>query len=146
MNTQIGSATEGKLGSNVLREPEINKSTETIKPSKGFLSRRSFLFVKRLVFVFLLLAALSSFAGTAMAQSEPQQFVVVYVEFKPANARAGGDVLQQLEARAEDSAGVIRFDVLQQIDRPNFFSLCSRSGATRRPSRTSRTRPRPRPS
>jgi hypothetical protein len=43
MNTQIGSATEGKLGSNVLREPEINKSTQTIKPSKGFLSRRSFL-------------------------------------------------------------------------------------------------------
>jgi hypothetical protein len=43
MNTQIGSATEGKLGSNVLREPEINKSTETIKPSKRFLSRRSFL-------------------------------------------------------------------------------------------------------
>jgi hypothetical protein len=42
MNTQIGSATEGKLGSNVLREPEINKSTETSK-SKGFLSRRSFL-------------------------------------------------------------------------------------------------------
>jgi hypothetical protein len=42
MNTQIGSATEGKLGSNVLREPKINKSTETIK-SKGFLSRRSFL-------------------------------------------------------------------------------------------------------
>src|SRR5437660_4512076 len=43
MNTQISSATEGKLGSNVLREPEINKSTETIKPSKGFLSRRSVL-------------------------------------------------------------------------------------------------------
>jgi quinol monooxygenase YgiN len=58
-----------------------------------------------------------------VAQSEPQQFVVGYVEFKPANARAGGDVLQQLEARAEDSAGVIRFDVLQQTDRPNFFAL-----------------------
>src|SRR6266576_2300799 len=43
MNTQIGSATEGKFESNVLRESEINKSTETIKPSKGFLSRRSFL-------------------------------------------------------------------------------------------------------
>jgi hypothetical protein len=43
MNTEIGSATEGKRGSNVLRESEINKSTETIKPSKGFLSRRSFL-------------------------------------------------------------------------------------------------------
>jgi len=44
MNTQIGGATcDGKRDSNVLREPEINKSTETIKPSKGFLSRRSFL-------------------------------------------------------------------------------------------------------
>src|SRR6476619_4696859 len=81
------------------------------------------MFVKRLVFVLLLLAALSSLVGTAVAQSEPQQFVVVYVEFKPANARAGGDVLQQLEARAEDSAGVIRFDVLQQTDRSNFFAL-----------------------
>jgi F0F1-type ATP synthase membrane subunit c/vacuolar-type H+-ATPase subunit K len=44
MNTQMGSATfDGKRDGNVLREPEINKSTETIKPSKGFLSRRSFL-------------------------------------------------------------------------------------------------------
>src|SRR5438132_10205285 len=43
MNTQMGSATfDGKPDGNVLREPEI-KSTETIKPSKGFLSRRSFL-------------------------------------------------------------------------------------------------------
>jgi F0F1-type ATP synthase membrane subunit c/vacuolar-type H+-ATPase subunit K len=44
MNNQMGSATfDGKRDSNVLREPELNKSTETIKPSKGFLSRRSFL-------------------------------------------------------------------------------------------------------
>jgi quinol monooxygenase YgiN len=81
------------------------------------------MFVKRLVFVLLIVAGLSRLVGTAVAQSEPQQFVVVYVELKPANARAGGDVLQQLDARAEDSAGVIRFDVLQQIDRPNFFAL-----------------------
>ena len=81
------------------------------------------MFVKRLVFVFLLLAGLSSLVGTAVAQAEPQQFVVVYVEFKPDDARAGGDVLRQLDAHAEDSAGVIRFDVLQQIDRPNFFAL-----------------------
>jgi len=79
--------------------------------------------IKRFVFVFLLLAVLSTLVGNAVAQSEPQQFVVGYVEFKPANARAGGDVLQQLEARAEDSAGVIRFDVLRQIYRPNFFAL-----------------------
>ena len=81
------------------------------------------MFVKRLVFVFLLLAGLSSLGGTAVAQSEPQQFVVVYVEFKPDDVRAGGNVLQQLDAHAEHSAGVIRFDVLQQFDRPNFFAL-----------------------
>ena len=81
------------------------------------------MFVKRFVFVFLLLAALSSFAGTAMAQSEPQQFVVVYVELKPSDTRAGSDVLEELASLAEDSSGVIRFDVLQQTDRPNFFAL-----------------------
>ena len=44
MNTQIGSTIiNRKLGSNVLRETEINKATETIKPSKGSFSRRSFL-------------------------------------------------------------------------------------------------------
>jgi quinol monooxygenase YgiN len=81
------------------------------------------MFIKRLVFVLLALAALSSLVGNAVAQSEPQQFVVVYVEFKPDDARAGGNVLQQLDAHAEHSAGVIRFDVLQQFDRPNFFAL-----------------------
>jgi quinol monooxygenase YgiN len=81
------------------------------------------MFVKRLVFVFLLIAVLSSFAGTAMAQAQPQQVVVVYVEFKPADTKAGGEVLEELVATADDSSGVVRFDVLQQIDRPNFFAL-----------------------
>jgi quinol monooxygenase YgiN len=81
------------------------------------------MFVKRFVFVFLLLAALSSFAGTAMAQAEPQPFVVVYVEFKPTDTKAGGEALDELSSLAEDSSGVIRFDVLQQPDRPNFFAL-----------------------
>jgi quinol monooxygenase YgiN len=81
------------------------------------------MFVKRLVFVFLLLAALLNFAGTAMAQAQPPQFVVVYVEFKPADTKAGSQVLEELAARAENSSGVIRFDVLQQIERPNFFAL-----------------------
>jgi len=79
------------------------------------------MFIKRLAFVLLIVAVLSSLVGTAVAQAEPQQFVVVYVEFKPEDARAGGDGLQQLDALAEDSSGVVRFDVLQQIDRPNFF-------------------------
>ena len=43
--------------------------------------------VKRLVFVFVLLATLFGLVGTAVAQSGPQQFVVVYVEFKPEDAR-----------------------------------------------------------
>ena len=81
------------------------------------------MFIKRLVFLFLLLPGLSSFAGKAMAQPEPQQFVVVYVECKPADAKTGSEVLEELAALAEDSAGVIRFDVLQQTDRPNFFAL-----------------------
>jgi quinol monooxygenase YgiN len=81
------------------------------------------MFVKRLVFAFLLLGALFTFAARVTAQPEPQQFVVVYVEFKPADARAGSEVLEELAERAEDSSGVIRFDVLQQTDRPNFFAL-----------------------
>ncbi len=44
MNTQIDSTIiDRKHGSNVLPETEINKATETIKPSKGSFSRRSFL-------------------------------------------------------------------------------------------------------
>jgi Ferritin-like domain len=44
MNTQTSSRIiDRKRGSNVLRETEINKATETIKPSKGSFSRRSFL-------------------------------------------------------------------------------------------------------
>src|SRR6266481_8510435 len=76
-----------------------------------------------LMFVFLLLAALSSFAGKAVAQPQEQQFVVVYVEFKPADTKAGGEVLEELASQALASAGVVRFDVLQQVDRANFFAL-----------------------
>jgi quinol monooxygenase YgiN len=79
--------------------------------------------ITRFGFVCLLLAALSSFGITAVAQPEPQQFVITYVEFKPADTRAGGEVLEELAERAEDSPGEIRFDVLQQIDRANFFAL-----------------------
>jgi quinol monooxygenase YgiN len=79
--------------------------------------------VTRLGFVCLLLSALFCFGITAVAQQEPQQFVVIYVEFKPADTRAGSEVLEELAAQAEDSTGFIRFDVLQQIDRANFFAL-----------------------
>jgi quinol monooxygenase YgiN len=74
------------------------------------------------MFVFLLVAAFSSFAGPAGAQPD-QQFVVTYVEFKPADTKAGEQVLEDLASHALASVGVIRFDVLQQVDRRNFFAL-----------------------
>ena len=79
--------------------------------------------IKRLLFLFLVLAVFSSFGGTALAQSVPQQFVVTYVEFKPADTKAGAQMLEKLAGSAEDSSGVVNFDVLQQVDRPNFFAL-----------------------
>jgi len=75
------------------------------------------------MFVFLFVAALSSFAGPAGAQPVQLQYVVVYVEFKPADAKAGGRVLDDLASQGLASVGVIRFDVLQQVDRRNFFAL-----------------------
>ena len=72
------------------------------------------------MFVFLLVAALSSFAAPAEAQL---QYVVTYVEFKPADTKEGGRVLDDLAAHGLASVGVIRFDVLQQVDRRNFFAL-----------------------
>ena len=72
------------------------------------------------MFVFLLVAALSSFAAPAGAQL---QYVVTYVEFKPADTKEGGRVLDDLASHALASVGVIRFDVLQQVDRRNFFAL-----------------------
>ena len=84
---------------------------------------RMVMFIKRLLFMFLFVAGLSSFGGTALAQAVPQQFVVTYVEFKPADTKAGARLLEELAARAKDSSGVVNFDVLQEIDRPNFFAL-----------------------
>jgi quinol monooxygenase YgiN len=75
------------------------------------------------MFVFLLVAALSSFAGPAGAQQDPLQYVVTYVEFKPADTKEGGRVLDDLASHALASVGVIRFDVLQQVGRRNFFAL-----------------------
>jgi quinol monooxygenase YgiN len=74
-------------------------------------------------FVFLLVVALSSFAGPVGAQLDQLQYVVIYVEFKPADTKAGGRLLDDLASQGLASAGVIRFDVLRQVDRRNFFAL-----------------------
>jgi quinol monooxygenase YgiN len=49
--------------------------------------------------------------------------VVIYVEFKPSDTKAGSRVLADLASHGLNSAGFVRFDVLQQVDRPNFFAL-----------------------
>ena len=73
--------------------------------------------------VFLLVAAFARFASPVGAQSDQLQYVVIYGEFKPADTEAGGRVLDELAAQGLASVGVVRFDVLQQVDRRNFFAL-----------------------
>jgi quinol monooxygenase YgiN len=75
------------------------------------------------MFVFLLSATLSSFAAPAEAQPDQLQYVVIYVEFKPFDTKARSQVLDDLASQGLASVGVIRFDVLQQVDRRNFFAL-----------------------
>ena len=75
----------------------------------------------RTLFTFLLVVALLVIAAVP-AWADVQQYVVVYGEFKPANTKAGSGVLDDLATQALAS-GALRFDVLQQIDRPNFFAL-----------------------
>jgi quinol monooxygenase YgiN len=64
-----------------------------------------------------------AFSSPVSAQSDQQQFVVVYVEFLPATAVQGGQKLEQLAGLARAAAGVISFNVNQEIQRSNFYSL-----------------------
>jgi quinol monooxygenase YgiN len=75
----------------------------------------------RTPFTFLLVAALLVTVAVP-AWADTQQYVVVYGEFKPANTNAGSGVLEDLATQALAS-GAVRFNVLQQLDRPNFFAL-----------------------
>src|SRR6266480_81393 len=95
MNTQMGSATEGKFDSNVLREPEINKSTETIKPSKGFLSRRSFLGKSLAVGAGTIGAGLLASAPTARASGGLTRGDEAILQFLAAAELIEADLWQQ---------------------------------------------------
>ena len=75
----------------------------------------------RTLFTLLLVVALLVTVALP-AWADVQQYVVVYGEFKSANTKAGSGVLGDLATQALAS-GALRFDVLQQIDRPNFFAL-----------------------
>ncbi|MGH7044976.1 MAG: putative quinol monooxygenase [Stellaceae bacterium] len=80
--------------------------------------------VLRYLWLALLALAPGLFTGPALAQaSQQQQYVVVYVEFLPAAAHQGGNKLNQLALLAHSSAGLVSFNVNQQLQRPNFYSL-----------------------
>lgn len=65
----------------------------------------------------------AAFPGPVGAQTDQQQYVVVYVEFLPAEAAQGGRQLEQLARLARAAAGIVSFNVSQEIQRPNFYSL-----------------------
>jgi quinol monooxygenase YgiN len=71
----------------------------------------------------LLLFVPAAFPNPAAAQSNEQQYVVVYVEFLPDSAAEGGQKLQQLAGLAHAAPGVLSFYVNQEIQRQNFYSL-----------------------
>ena len=71
----------------------------------------------------LLIFVPAAFPGSVVANTDQQQFVVVYVEFLPASAAQGGQQLEQLAGLARAAAGIISFNVNQEIQRPNFYSL-----------------------
>ena len=63
-----------------------------------------------------------SVGNLAWAQDQ-RQYVVVYVEFKPAQIQHGERVLQELAAVARRSPGFVNFTVLDEIERTNRFAL-----------------------
>jgi quinol monooxygenase YgiN len=77
---------------------------------------------KRAWMVTVLVLVAMSVASVAWAQ-DTRQYVVVYVEFKPAEVRHGERVLQELAALARRSPGSINFTVLDEIERQNRFAL-----------------------
>lgn len=74
----------------------------------------------RLAWLALVAAA---WAIPAMAQSNQQQYIVVYVEFLPSDTVRGRMELEKLAALARGSTGLVSFNVNQEIQRPNFYSL-----------------------
>jgi quinol monooxygenase YgiN len=64
-------------------------------------------------------------APPAQAQTPPQQYVVIYGEFKPNPyaIREGTRTLEHLARLAHQSSGVVHFASYAEIGRPNLFSL-----------------------
>ena len=80
----------------------------------------------RWFFAFLVVVlVLVGVAGESWAQ-DPQQYVVIYLEFRPNDASRGNQLLNNLAFDSLKSPGVIDFSAARQIDRANKFSLIER--------------------
>jgi quinol monooxygenase YgiN len=72
----------------------------------------------RAFFVLLLLAC----APAQPARADVQQYVVIYIEVLPGSEAPAARLLDQLASRAF-TAGALRFDADQEVQRSNFFVL-----------------------
>src|SRR5262245_39413792 len=69
--------------------------------------------------------ALVGFAVDARAQT-PEQYVVIYVEFLPAEANHGKKLVDDLARQSLKSPGVVNFSAVRETDRSNRFALVER--------------------
>jgi quinol monooxygenase YgiN len=71
------------------------------------------------------MAVLAGSMPAAQAQTPPQQYVVIYGEFKPSDfaIKQGTQTLEFLTRLARQSPGVVHFASYAEVGRPNFFSL-----------------------
>jgi quinol monooxygenase YgiN len=69
--------------------------------------------------------ALVSLAIEASAQT-PEQYVVIYVEFLPAEANHGKKLVDELARESLGSPGVINFSAVRETGRSNRFALVER--------------------
>jgi quinol monooxygenase YgiN len=70
----------------------------------------------------LLALVLATCAAPLLARADTQQYAVVYIELAPGSEAHGERLLDQL-ATVAFAAGALRFDVDQEVQRPNFFVL-----------------------
>jgi quinol monooxygenase YgiN len=73
----------------------------------------------------LMLAATAPlvFGIPAPARADPQQYVVTYVEFKPAFKKVGGEFLEQLAFLGRHAKGAVSFSANQEIQRESLYVL-----------------------
>jgi quinol monooxygenase YgiN len=70
-------------------------------------------------------AAVAAVASGALAQTPRNQpaYVVTYVEVTPSGGAEAANLLRRVAAASRKEAGNLRYEVLQQIERPNQFAI-----------------------